>query len=670
MKGISKTVHSTRSTALGGAPRVLAGALLALASLTAGAAPRFVEVAASAGVDFTHDNGMQGELWMVEVMGSGVGVLDFDGDGWLDLWLVQGGPLRERSGSLPGDRLFRNVSNGEALRFTDVTEDAGVVATGYGMGIATGDIDNDGDLDVFLANYGENQCYENLGDGRFKDITATVGFTGDDFSVSASFADINGDGLAELYVANYLEYTLAKHKICHHDDGYRDYCGPQSYPPTSDRLYRNLDGQRFADVSRSAGIEGDHGAAFGVVAGDFNADGRTDFYVANDLFSANGEVSLIDAQRRAGDEHPLRQRNQLWLNDGKGNYEEAEGPAVYARLGELYLAKKEYEKAVEHLTHALALEPAINQLHYPLGLAYRGLGNRELAMHHMSLRGTVKVQPADPLQEKLASLLRGYRGHVTEGRLALTAGRYEKAATSFRKAIDEDPTRATVCRLLAQTDLQLERPEEALANLKEALRLDPEDLIAHALIGDVFIDLGESDKAIIHLKKFARANQQDATVTYKLAWALANNGRFEESIDYYEKSLALDPTRAVIWLEFITMLKNMSDHKLALAKSVLAAEKLPGEPTILANLVLAYAHSPDKQVRDGEKAVEVAKRLYHMESDFETARLVAISYAENDQCDKAVEWIDKTISMAKASMQGDFDLLIQACFRIEWQSQA
>ena len=424
MKGISKTVHSTRSTALGGAPRVLAGALLAFASLTAGAAPRFVEVAASAGVDFTHDNGMQGELWMVEVMGSGVGVLDFDGDGWLDLWLVQGGPLRECSGSLPGDRLFRNVSNGEALRFTDVTEDAGVVATGYGIGIATGDIDNDGDLDVFLANYGENQFYENLGDGRFKDITATVGFTGDDFSVSASFADINGDGLAELYVANYLEYTLAKHKICHHDDGYRDYCGPQSYPPTSDRLYRNLGGQRFADVSRSAGIEGDHGAAFGVVAGDFNADGRTDFYVANDLsenllwlnqgdgrfvddalfagaavnadgraeasmgvtaadfdgdgdtdlfmthliketntlyindgqgwftdgsaitgiafssipytgfgtgwidvdndgdldlFSANGEVSLIDAQRRAGDEHPLRQRNQLWLNDGKGN---------------------------------------------------------------------------------------------------------------------------------------------------------------------------------------------------------------------------------------------------------------------------------------------------------------------------------------------------------------
>ena len=166
MKGISKTVHSTRSTVLGGAPRVLAGALLALASLTAGAAPRFVEVATSAGVDFTHDNGMQGELWMVEVMGSGVGVLDFDGD-----------------------------------------------------------------LDVFLANYGENQFYENLGDGRFKDITATVGFTGDDFSVSASFADINGDGLAELYVANYLEYTLAKHKICHHDDGYRDYCGPQSYPP-------------------------------------------------------------------------------------------------------------------------------------------------------------------------------------------------------------------------------------------------------------------------------------------------------------------------------------------------------------------------------------------------------------------------------------------------------
>ena len=515
----------------------------------------------------------------------------------------------------------------------------------FGVPVA-GDFNADGRTDFYVANdLSENLLWLNQGDGRFVDdaLFAGAAVNADgraEASMGVTAADFDGDGDTDLFMTHLIKET--------------------------NTLYIN-DGQGwFTDGSAITGIAFSSIPYTGFGTGWIDVDNDGDL----DLFSANGEVSLIDAQRRAGDEHPLRQRNQLWLNDGKGNYEEAEGPAVYARLGELYLAKKEYEKAVEHLTHALALEPAINQLHYPLGLAYRGLGNRELAMHHMSLRGTVKVQPADPLQEKLASLLRGYRGHVTEGRLALTAGRYEKAATSFRKAIDEDPTRATVWRLLAQTDLQLERPEEALANLKEALRLDPEDLIAHALIGDVFIDLGESDKAIIHLKKFARANQQDATVTYKLAWALANNGRFEESIDYYEKSLALDPTRAVIWLEFITMLKNMSDHKLALAKSVLAAEKLPGEPTILANLVLVYAHSPDKQVRDGEKAVEVAKRLYHMESDFETARLVAISYAENDQCDKAVEWIDKTISMAKASMQGDFDLLIQACFRIEWQSQA
>ena len=173
-------------------------------------------------------------------------------------------------------------------------------------------------------------------------------------------ADFDGDGDTDLFMTHLIKET--------------------------NTLYIN-DGQGwFTDGSAITGIAFSSIPYTGFGTGWIDVDNDGDL----DLFSANGEVSLIDAQRRAGDEHPLRQRNQLWLNDGKGNYEEAESPAVYARLGELYLAKKEYEKAVEHLTHALALEPAINQLHYPLGLAYHGLGNRELAMHHMSLRGTVK----------------------------------------------------------------------------------------------------------------------------------------------------------------------------------------------------------------------------------------------------------------------------------------
>ena len=395
-------------------------------SLTVTGAARFVEVSSSAGIDFTHDNGKQGEYWMVEVMGGGVGLLDFDNDGRLDLWLVQGGPLKDRTGLLSGDRLFLNVSEPGELQFVDITETSQVVANSFGMGIAKGDIDNDGDLDVLLANFGKNQLFENLGDGRFRDITDDAGLKDDSLSIGASFADIDDDGYVDLYVVNYQKFTLATHKICRDDDGGREYCGPQAYLPEQDRLYRNLGDGRFEDITRKAGIL-TPGNGLGVVARDFNNDGMTDFYVANDasenflwlnqgagrfvddalfagaalnvdglpeasmgvaaedfdldgdmdlfmthlkrqsntlyvnngngwftdnsnitgvavasipftgfgagwididndgdldLFTANGEVSTIAEQRNAGVDHPLRQRNQLWLNNGQGYYEE------------------------------------------------------------------------------------------------------------------------------------------------------------------------------------------------------------------------------------------------------------------------------------------------------------------------------------------------------------
>ncbi|MDA0788234.1 MAG: CRTAC1 family protein [Proteobacteria bacterium] len=404
---------------------------LALASAWATCAPQFV---AGPALGFQHDSGMQGEMWMVEIMGSGVGVFDFDNDGWLDIWLVQGGPIRDRSGTLPRDRLYRNVSNGGPLRFEDVTDQAGVAATGYGLGIATGDIDHDGDLDVLVANFGENQLYENLGNGRFRDITAGSGLSGDELSVSASFADINDDGLVDLYITNYVRFSLETHRPCRREDGSLDYCGPKAYPPETDKLYINLGGGRFRDATRDAGIDQARGAGLGVVANDFDGDGDTDWFVANDqsenllwlnqgnarfvddglfagiavngdgiaeasmgiaaadydhdgdvdlfmthltgetntlyandgtglftdisapsgialsslaytgfgtawfdvdndgdldLFSANGAVLVIPDQQKAGIPVPLRQRNQLWLNDGSGHYDLADGGPAF-----------------------------------------------------------------------------------------------------------------------------------------------------------------------------------------------------------------------------------------------------------------------------------------------------------------------------------------------------
>ena len=260
--------------------------------------PHFVEMADAAGLHFVHDSGLEGEMWTLEITGAGVGVLDFDGDGRMDIYLVQGGPLRQRDvRPLPGDRLFRNVGANGELRFKDVTEQSGVHATGYGMGIATADIDNDGDTDIFLANYGANQLLKNAGDGRFVDATAESGIAGERWSISASFADIDGDGLVDLYVANYLDFQIAAHRPCYLYSSRQSYCAPSNYAGVADRLYRNLGNGRFEDISARAGIAATARAGMGVVADDFSGDGITDFYVANDA-----------------------EENLLWLNQGDGRF--------------------------------------------------------------------------------------------------------------------------------------------------------------------------------------------------------------------------------------------------------------------------------------------------------------------------------------------------------------
>lgn len=289
---------------------VLVGGAVAVAEQ-----PIFVDVAADAGLDFVHFNGMSGELHFAEIIGSGVAVLDYDGDGDLDIYCVQGRMLGDGKGvddavfpprrPLPlTDRLYRNDShvgeNGElVLRLVDVTEASGISAEGYGMGVATGDIDNDGWIDLYVTNFGPNQMWRNNGDGTFTDVTESSG-TGDPlWSVPASFVDYDRDGWLDLFVGNYTDFRLANHKECASATGARDYCGPRSYRPEPDRLYRNRGDGTFEDVSNRAGIAAERGAALGVVAADLDRDGWLDLYVANDQMP-----------------------NFLWHNDGDGTFSE------------------------------------------------------------------------------------------------------------------------------------------------------------------------------------------------------------------------------------------------------------------------------------------------------------------------------------------------------------
>ena len=272
--------------------------------------PHLREVAKESGVEFTHLSGREGELWTVEITGAGVGVLDYDNDGKLDIYAIQGGPLRDRSGLLPSDRIYRNTSVEGELKFEDVTEATGIasIANQYGMGIATGDIDSDGDVDVFLANFGKNQLLENV-DGVFVDISDESDFGEETWSISASFGDYNDDGLLDLYVANYLNFPeFDSYRPCRRLSTRLSYCAPSNFSPVEDRLYLNNGDGKFIDYTEQSGISSVAKPGMGVVSVDLNSDGLLDIYVANDM----GE-------------------NFLWINQGEGVFKEnglMEGVAV------------------------------------------------------------------------------------------------------------------------------------------------------------------------------------------------------------------------------------------------------------------------------------------------------------------------------------------------------
>ena len=260
----------------------------------------FVESAAESGLDFEHVNGMSGELYFVEMMGQGGALIDYDNDGDLDVYLIQGqalGPDADINVSLT-DQLYRNDTrpNGE-LRFTNVTGEANLRARRYGIAAATGDFDNDGWTDLYLANFGPNQLWRNRGDGTFEDVTEKTGVDDPRWSSGAVFFDYDRDGWLDLFVINYVDFTVGTHRPCYSDAGALEYCGPRSRNGLPDRLYRNRGDGSFEDVTDVARIGSLAGRALGVLSGDFDDDGWPDVYIANDA-----------------------DPNRLWMNQGDGTF--------------------------------------------------------------------------------------------------------------------------------------------------------------------------------------------------------------------------------------------------------------------------------------------------------------------------------------------------------------
>jgi hypothetical protein len=279
-----------------------AAALLVLPVGAAGQTPgkvlMFEESAAAMGVDFKHETGAAGELVMQETMGSGLSLLDFDGDGLLDIYFLNSSPMPGWKGEgVPTNALFRNQGDGT---FKNVTAQAGVGDPGYGQGATVGDYDNDGDPDLYVLNQGPNVLYRNDGDGTFTDVTAVAGVGDPGWGSSGTFFDADQDGDLDLFVANYCDGSPENNKWCGRKGAeWRAYCTPQVYTATPDVLYRNDGKGKFTDVTIKAGIIDTVGKGLGVVPFDFDSDGDIDLHVANDATP-----------------------NQLWRNEGDGTFRE------------------------------------------------------------------------------------------------------------------------------------------------------------------------------------------------------------------------------------------------------------------------------------------------------------------------------------------------------------
>ena len=304
----------------------------------------FRDVTTAAGIQFEHHNGRSGKKWLPETLGSGCAFFDYDNDDWPDILLINNKPWTPAAGQKVTSKLYRNNRNGT---FSDVTHEAGLAIEMYGMGVAAGDYDNDGHLDLYITALDGDRLLHNEGNGTFHDVTSQSGVTNAKFGTSVAWLDYDRDGLLDVFVENYVDWSPEKDLWCSLDGETKSYCTPESYDGASSVLYRNTGNGRFADVTRQAGLFDATSKALGVAVLDYDGDGFPDIFQANDtqpnkLFRNKGDGTFEDIGVSAG---------VAFAEDGRARGAMGVDAADYDRSGRPHLVIGNFSNEMITLYH-------------------------------------------------------------------------------------------------------------------------------------------------------------------------------------------------------------------------------------------------------------------------------------------------------------------------------
>lgn len=408
---------------------------------------------------------------------------------------------------------------------------------------------------------------------------------------------------------------------------------------------------------------------------------RWRYYLGRLLHEAGRLDEAEHFYARALDLEPNRTEVMVYLGDlflTRGNLEMAETgyrralaisenlPAALAGLGQVALSRRDYAAAAEHLEAALAAVPQATRLHYPLALAYRGLGRVDDARRHLALRGEVGVRPPDPLMDELEDLKRGERAFILRGRLAFRAGRYDEAAAAFRQAVEARPDSVPARVNLGTALGQLGDRVGAIHQFRQALEVDPDNPTAHFNLGALLAAEGALEPAIVELGRAVELAPADLGARRELGRLLGAAGRHEEALAEYGRAVALDPFDVASQIGEAEELVALGRYQDAYSTLDLAYALMPREPRVVAGLARILAASPDPAVRDGARATELARMLFAAEPTAGHAATLVLALAEIGECAEAAALLQKVIDAnEEAGIAADLPALRAELARLE-----